>query len=92
MKGPIVFITGAAGGGIGTATALKFARNGYRIVITDIVDLRPTVTAIEALGLGTECMAIPMDVTNSESIATAVKRVLAEWRRVSVKPPRCHIR
>ena len=77
----VVLITGAAGGGIGTATALKFARNGYRVVITDIVDLESTKRSVE--GLGAECLAITMDVTDSKtSVNEAVEMILRQWSRV----------
>ncbi len=51
VKDKVVVITGA-GGGIGRATALKFAASGARVVATDLDEnlARATVDAIEAGG------------------------------------------
>lgn len=80
LDAPAVLITGAAGGGIGTATALKFARKGYRVAVTDIVDLSPVKASVA--GAGAECVAAPMDVTSSESVDRAVRSVFEQFGRV----------
>jgi NAD(P)-dependent dehydrogenase (short-subunit alcohol dehydrogenase family) len=52
--GKVVFVTGA-GGGIGRATALAFAREGASVVVSDISEqnVRDTTRRIEELGART---------------------------------------
>ena len=63
---PVVLITGAAGKGIGTACALLFARKGYDVVVTDVVDASEVKAEVEELGA--KCLAIKLDVCNKESV------------------------
>ena len=69
-----VFITGAAAG-IGRATALTFARNGYTVGGYDIdeVGLKSLAGEIEALG-GTAVTG-HLDVTDPDEMAKRVCRV-----------------
>ncbi|MEV0622712.1 glucose 1-dehydrogenase [Nonomuraea sp. NPDC050404] len=63
LNGKVVLITGATGG-LGTATAELFAREGARLVITDVAEgpLRDLAGRIEALGA--EVIAAPLDVSS----------------------------
>lgn len=63
---PVVFITGAAGGGIGTSSAIRFAQAGYDVVATDIKRLEGIQRDVE--NLGAKCLTIHLDVCNSESV------------------------
>lgn len=69
--GRTVLVTGA-GGGLGRAVALRFARAGARIVALD--KDAGTVAAVQAeieRG-GGDCLALPCDVTDAEGCAQAV--------------------
>ena len=63
---PVVLITGAGGQGIGFSTAVKFAKEGYTVVATDIAPLDHTAKAVEQAGA--RCIPLHMDVTKSESV------------------------
>lgn len=63
---PVVLVTGAAGGGIGTSTAIRFAEAGYDVVATDIKPLEGVHKAVEELGV--KCLALHLDVCSSESV------------------------
>lgn len=69
----VVLVTGAAGG-IGGATAAEFAAHGAEVVLADLSapdELAATLTAkFEA-----RCRAVAMDVTSSDSIASAFAAV-----------------
>ena len=66
--GKVALVTGA-GGGIGSATARRLAREGARVLLADLpgAPLDAVAAALDARGL-----ACPMDVTRSEEVERAV--------------------
>lgn len=75
-------ITGA-GNGIGKATALRFAREGAKLVVCDLGDAAAeTVQQIRALG--GNAIGFSVDVTNKEDIHSMVSAVLATHGRIDV--------
>jgi short-subunit dehydrogenase len=75
-KNKVVVVTGASSG-IGRATALRFAREGAKVVVVSRREeaLDQLVTECEALGA--EALAVPADVS-SEAAVNAVKVVALE--------------
>jgi 3-oxoacyl-[acyl-carrier protein] reductase len=73
----VAIVTGAARG-IGAATALRLARDGFAVAVLDLEEsaAKGTVEAIEAAG--GKALAVGADVSNSEQVAAAVDRVAAE--------------
>ncbi|HEU5025496.1 MAG TPA: glucose 1-dehydrogenase [Spirillospora sp.] len=71
LAGRVALITGATGG-IGAATAELFAREGARLVITDVAEgpLRDLARRIEALGA--EVVAARLDVSSAAEWAEVV--------------------
>jgi NAD(P)-dependent dehydrogenase (short-subunit alcohol dehydrogenase family) len=95
-NGKVALVTGASRG-IGRCGALALAARGYDVVITgrtvhegdgragDVAvpgSLDKTAAEIEALGQ--RVSALPMDVTDRESIHTAYERSIGEWGRIDV--------
>jgi NAD(P)-dependent dehydrogenase (short-subunit alcohol dehydrogenase family) len=69
----VVMLTGA-GGRLGRPCTLAFAREGARLLLTDLVPDRLEETARQARGAGARVVAVPADVSRPDDVA----RVLAE--------------
>lgn len=76
----IVLITGG-GSGIGRGVAEAVAQAGARVAAADI-DLVGATDTSELLGGAERCMAVELDVTDAESIQSAVDQVVESWGRV----------
>src|SRR3954466_1603310 len=73
----VAIVTGAARG-IGAATALRLAQDGFAVAVLDLDEAaaKGTVQAIEAAG--GRALAVGADVSDSEQVEAAVERVAAE--------------
>src|SRR3954466_1858571 len=73
--GPIV--TGAARG-IGAATALRLAQDGFAVAVLDLDEsaAKATVQAIESAG--GRALAVGADVSDAEQVESAVTRIVSE--------------
>jgi NAD(P)-dependent dehydrogenase (short-subunit alcohol dehydrogenase family) len=94
--GRVVIITGA-GGGLGRAHALAFAKEGARVVVNDI-NLEAAVKVVaEIAGAGGEAMANNSDITNYESSGEAVAAAIEAFGDLHVvlnnagNEPRPHV-
>ncbi len=81
---PVVVVTGA-GSGVGRATVLKFAAEGWRVVL---VGRRPDALAT-TIGLAPKPQrarlhASPCDLGDPAGIAALVRRVTTDFRRIDV--------
>ena len=74
---PTVFISGAAAG-IGRATALKFAANGYLVGAYDIDETGLASLGKEAASLSGRVVTGILDVTNSDQWETRLKEFVGE--------------
>jgi 3-oxoacyl-[acyl-carrier protein] reductase len=83
LEGRVALVTGA-GGGIGAATARRFAREGATVVVNN-VDLelaRPLVTELQKEGA--RALSIAADVTARTDVEAMVNRVVGEFGRLDV--------
>jgi 3-oxoacyl-[acyl-carrier protein] reductase len=73
----VAIVTGAARG-IGAATALRLAQDGFAVGVLDLEESagKDTVQAIEAVG--GRALAVGADVSDAEQVEAAVARVAAE--------------
>ena len=80
----VVFVTGGSRG-IGKEVALKFAKNGYNIVI-NYVESGLDVEGLknEFMQFGAKSVILPADVTNSKEIESVVEAAITEFGRIDV--------
>lgn len=83
MRAGIVVITGASAG-IGRATAVKFARHGWRVALLarGIDGLEGARKEVECAG--GEAMLVPADVADQAQVEAAAERVEHEWGPIDV--------
>src|SRR3989442_11891127 len=83
LDGKVCVITGA-GSGIGQASALLFAREGARVVVSDIDLDAARDTAQEITKAGGQAVAEQVDVTDEAQTADLAERVVRRFERVDV--------
>ncbi len=81
LKDKVVLITGAAGG-IGKASALRFAEEGAKVVVADFVDGSATVAEVKALG--SDAVYVQVDVTCPDSVKAMTAKALETFGRIDV--------
>ena len=79
----IALITGATSG-IGEACALKFAQNGYNVMITGRKPERLEAVAEKLRAVGAEVMLLMFDVRDREAATAAIEGLPAKWREIDV--------
>ena len=80
FQNKVVFITGAARG-IGKSFAEAFAKEGAKVVIADINIEGATITAQE---IGSNALAVKMDVTKQDSIDQAVNTAVDQLGGIDI--------
>ncbi len=83
LTNKVAIVTGARRG-IGKAIALKLAREGAKVAITDInkEDCEEVIKEIEKLG--GEGLALKLDVTNEEEIGEVVETTKEKFGRIDI--------
>jgi NAD(P)-dependent dehydrogenase (short-subunit alcohol dehydrogenase family) len=83
MSNHVVLITGALSG-IGRATALAFAREGARLVVSGRHDDAGHALADELRGLGVEAEFVHADVRREDDVHRLVEQTVARFGRLDV--------
>ncbi len=83
MKDKVVIITGASSG-IGLASAREFAKRGARLVLAarSAEKLQEIAASLEEQG--TECLAVPTDVSREEDCKQMVEKALERFGRIDI--------
>ncbi|MBL0421963.1 SDR family oxidoreductase [Ramlibacter sp. AW1] len=79
----VIVITGAAQG-LGRAYALRFGREGHRVVALDIHGEAVQRVAAEIEAAGGECLALTADIGDEASVADAARRIDERFGRCDV--------
>jgi NAD(P)-dependent dehydrogenase (short-subunit alcohol dehydrogenase family) len=79
----VAIITGS-GGGIGGAIALRYAREGAKLALADVVAETATSRASEINAMGGDAFAIATDVTNKDSVRQMAHATLERWGRIDI--------
>lgn len=79
----VAIITGSAQG-IGLATALRFAAEGARVVVSDIGQQRVDQAVAAIVAQGGQAIGAVVDVTDRLAIDAMVEKVKATWGRIDV--------
>lgn len=83
LKDRVAIVTGS-GQGMGLAIARSLAKDGAKIVITDINDETIAKAVAEIKALGVDAMGVKMDVTNKEQIKAMTETVVKAWGRIDI--------
>ena len=83
MSHPVVLVTGALAG-IGRATALAFAREGARLVVSGRRDDAGAALVEELRALGAEAEFVRADVRREEDVRALVERTVERFGRLDI--------
>ncbi|MBX0330143.1 SDR family oxidoreductase [Oscillochloris sp. ZM17-4] len=83
LSGKVALITGA-GGGIGRATALAFARAGAKVVVADISEAAGEETASLCKAEGTDAMFVRADVSSRADVEMLINRAAQTYGRIDI--------
>lgn len=81
LAGQVALVTGATSG-IGRASALAFAAAGVSVALIDIDQCGLEATATKIRNAGVDALTIAADVTDLDTIAAAVERIVAQFGRL----------
>ncbi len=90
LEGKVALITGAAAGvegelmGFGGAAARLFAREGAKVVLTDILVEQGERSAAEIREMGGDAIFVKLDVTSDEDWQNAIRATLDAYGRLDV--------
>ena len=81
LSNRVAVVTGSAQG-IGTEYARGLGEAGAKVVVTDVIDVKPAVSELEQQGV--EVLGIEADVTNEDSLKSLVDVVVENWGKVDI--------
>jgi NAD(P)-dependent dehydrogenase (short-subunit alcohol dehydrogenase family) len=83
LKNKVALITGAASG-MGEATALIFAREGAKVVVSDVLEIEGSSVAAAIVSGGGEAIFVPLDVTDEAQWQKAVQASVVRYGRLDI--------
>jgi 3-oxoacyl-[acyl-carrier protein] reductase len=83
LKEKVVVVTGAAQG-IGEFTAREFCREGAKVILTDIDEVRLGTTTGSLAAAGYDAFAVTLDVRDRESVRRVTGEVIERYGRIDV--------
>jgi NAD(P)-dependent dehydrogenase (short-subunit alcohol dehydrogenase family) len=83
LQNKVAIITGAASG-IGRASAILFAKEGARVVVADINEIRGKQTVADILAAGGDAFFQRVNVAVEDEVRTVVNATVARWSRIDI--------
>ena len=83
LRDKIAIVTGAASG-IGRATALLFAKEGAKVIVTDVNDIGGEETVSQINNQGGAVKYYHLDVSQGTEVANVFQKVVNEFSRIDV--------
>jgi NAD(P)-dependent dehydrogenase (short-subunit alcohol dehydrogenase family) len=83
VKGKVAVVTGAASG-LGKGAASLLAKEGAKVILTDINEAGGKEAAEEIRRNGGEAIFMKLDVSNESNWSEVIKKILAEFGRLDV--------
>lgn len=83
LEGKTAFITGGASG-IGKGTALRFAQEGAKIGVADVLQAEGEQTCAEIRQAGGEAFFVECDVSDAVSVQKAVAATVAQYGQLNI--------
>jgi len=83
LEGKVTIVTGA-GAGVGKAVALRYAREGARVVVAEIDEPSGEKTTAEIVGAGREAVFIRADLGRLPDIGALVKRTVDTFGQIDI--------
>ncbi len=83
LKNKTAVITGS-GSGIGKVTALLFAKEGARVVISDVNEKEVESTVSEILESGGQAFGVPTDVTKKEHVLKLMETAVSKYGTLDI--------
>ena len=83
LENKVAMITGS-GGGIGGAIAMRYAREGAKLGLADIVAETAKSRASQINSMGCNAFDIAADVTSKDSVQQMVRTTLEQWGRIDI--------
>jgi NAD(P)-dependent dehydrogenase (short-subunit alcohol dehydrogenase family) len=83
LNAKTALVTGSARG-IGQGIALELARVGAAVIVADLDQLKAQSVVEEISALGRQALALPLDVTSTESVQRCVASAIDRFARIDI--------
>jgi NAD(P)-dependent dehydrogenase (short-subunit alcohol dehydrogenase family) len=83
LKDKVAIVTGG-GAGVGEAIALRYAQEGARVVVAEIIPARGQSSVDAIHKLGGEAIFVPTDVSSEEQVKDMVETTLERFGRIDI--------
>ncbi len=83
LNDKVALITGA-GGGIGEATALRFAEEGAFVVINDVIEENANMVKDKIASKGKKAMVLTADISKKAQVEEMIKKTVESFDRLDV--------